>query len=204
MNNPEPTLNRLPRLTNPQRYQGLYIIDFGDDTAVGYLAAEVVLLRESGRFPQMRAYRIHRALPDGTLELVNVPMSRFGRRREEGILFLRESEAEAREDFETLKTLAAGRLPCWAHIQFARSALGDWPFVTLLIYPAEYSDDISRWLLDVNYQGGDMVEYGGQKVGNFHRSEPEILDEARIDPAPEAAARPLSELLATRHNAVQR
>ncbi len=32
---PEPTLGRLPRLTDPQRYTGLYVIDFGDALSVG-------------------------------------------------------------------------------------------------------------------------------------------------------------------------
>jgi hypothetical protein len=197
-------LGRLPRLTDPQRYRGLYIIDFGDGVSVGYLPAEVTTLVASGQFPQMRVYRIHRAMPDGTLDLVSVPMHQFREPRNETMLFLRQYEAEARIDFETLKNYAPGKFPCPARLQLAELPQDDYPFTTVLTYPAEYTDAVSQWLLDINYDGGDTVEFGPNKMTSFHQTPPEILEEATLEPTAEQVARPLKELLATRQYAIQR
>lgn len=202
--NREPTLGRLPRLSDPPRYQGLYILDFGDGVSVGYLAAEIATLHESNRFPEMQAYRIHRALPDGTLELVHVSLRHFSRKTEEGVFFLREDESQAREDFQSLQALAADRFPCPARLQLASVPDSDWPFVTALVYSMEYSDDVSDWLVRIDYRGGDTVEFGANRLGSFLAAQPKMLAEADLQPAAGTAARPLDELLATRQYAVQR
>ena len=100
-------LPRLPKLNDAARYHGLYIIDFGDSVSVGYTAGEVATLHQSGRFERMSVYRIHRALSDGTLELVGIARERFGPRPDDGFLFLRRQEQTARADFEALKELMA-------------------------------------------------------------------------------------------------
>ena len=206
MNDPksEPTLGRLPRLTNPQRYQGLYVVDFGDGISVGYVAAEVAALFESSQFPQMRAFRIHRAQSDGTVELVNVSRERFRTGSDEALIFLQESESLARDDFDTLNDLTQGKFPCHARLEFAEILGRTWPYMTVLIYPAEYTDEVSRFLLSVNYEGGETVEMGTHKLASFRQAKPRIIEYAEITPAPGEAARPLEELLAARRFAVQR
>lgn len=206
MNDPnsEPTLGRLPRLTNPQRYQGLYVVDFGDGLSVGYVAGEVAILFDSNRFPQMRAYRIHRALPDGTVSLVQVSKDHFRRGADEALFFLQASEPAARDDFDTLRDLAEGKFPCPAHIEFAEIPGRTWPFLTVLVYPAEYTDQVSSFLLSVNYEGGETVEVGTHELASFRQAKPRIIEVAEIAAAPAEAARPLEELIAARRYAVQR
>ena len=68
---------RLPRLDNPQRYAGLFVVDFGETCSVGYTAEEVALLMESEAHADAKVYRIHNAYPDGTMELKGVPRNRF-------------------------------------------------------------------------------------------------------------------------------
>ncbi len=41
---------KLPKLQKPDSYVGLYIVDFGDNTGVGFTAQEVAELFESERF----------------------------------------------------------------------------------------------------------------------------------------------------------
>lgn len=199
-----PPLGRLPRLTNPQRYQGLYIIDFGDGISVGYLPAEVTTLAESNQFPHMHVYRIHRAQADGTLEIVSVPLQKFTGRSEESILFLRERETEAREDFETLKSQATGRFPCRARMELVEVPDADWPCATILIYPAEYTDEVGRWLLEANYRGGDSIEMGIHNLAAIRQAGAKVLDETMIDAAKTGTPRTMEELLAARRYAVQR
>jgi len=200
----EPTLGPLPRLSHPERYQGLYVVDFGDGVSVGYLAAEVATLFACGQFPQMRAYRIHRALPDGTVEMVRVRQERFARHAEEGLLFLRADEALARDDFDTLRDLADGKFPCPARLELAEISGATWPFMTVLIYPDAYTDDVSRFLLSVHYEGGETVEVGVHKLVAFRQRNPRIIERAEVAPSPQNTARLLEHLLTTRHFAVQR
>jgi len=58
---------RLPELESPEKYGGLYVFDFGEQVAVGYTADEIAVLLESQRYADGKAYRIHRAMPDGTI-----------------------------------------------------------------------------------------------------------------------------------------
>ncbi|MBM4025140.1 MAG: hypothetical protein FJ280_06975, partial [Planctomycetes bacterium] len=64
---------KLPRLEKPDRYQGLYVFDFGDHTGVGFTAEEAAELLESERYKEGKVYKIQRAFPDGRMELRAVP-----------------------------------------------------------------------------------------------------------------------------------
>ena len=63
---------KLPKLQKPDSYVGLYVVDFGDNTGVGFTAQEVAELFESEQYKDCKAYKIHRAYPDGKLELKGV------------------------------------------------------------------------------------------------------------------------------------
>ena len=52
---------KLPKLQKPDSYVGLYVVDFGDNTGVGFTAQEVAELFESERYKDCKAYKIHRA-----------------------------------------------------------------------------------------------------------------------------------------------
>jgi hypothetical protein len=56
---------QLPKLRQPDRYVGLYVFDFGDHTGVGFTAQEVAELFESEKYKKCKAYKIHKAYPDG-------------------------------------------------------------------------------------------------------------------------------------------
>lgn len=200
----QPQLGRLPLLSDPQRYRGLFVIDFGDGVSVGYLAAEVTALVASGQFPQMQVYQIHRALADGTVDLVNIPLTRFDQPHQERLLFLRRTEATARADFDALGLAATGTIPCTMKVQLAEWSLNDYPFVTILTYPAECSDQVSQWLMESDYRGGDTVEFLAPGASHFEQMVEEVLAEAALEPPNSQPARTLSELLEARQYAVQR
>ncbi len=63
---------KLPKLQKPERYVGLYIFDFGEHTGVGFTAQEVAELLESEKYKNGKVYKIHKAYPDGKLELKGV------------------------------------------------------------------------------------------------------------------------------------
>ena len=197
---------KLPELKDPTRYAGLYVLDFGEQTAVGYTAREVEVLLDHEAYRHCRVYKIHRAQPDGTLELKGVNASRF--LLEEGMFFYRGQEVAARADFDQLRALAAEVIPpCRARLKLVRFD-GNEPehpqYVVALIYPAEYSNEISRWLLDADYAGGDHVEGGVSQVTDFLQRRSTTLAVHQIWGAEDGVSRSPEEILAATHLAVQR
>ncbi|MHC5140428.1 MAG: hypothetical protein ACYSOD_00240, partial [Planctomycetota bacterium] len=68
---------KLPEIKEAGKYAGLYVVDFGDHCGVGYVAEEVAELLESERFSDVQVYRVHRANPDGTMELKGINKETF-------------------------------------------------------------------------------------------------------------------------------
>ena len=95
----------LPQLQKPQKYVGLYIFDFGDHCGVGFTAEEVAELFESEKYKNCKAYKIHRAYPDGRLELKGVRPEIF--QLEAGMFFYSSELETARTDFKEI-----GRASC--------------------------------------------------------------------------------------------
>lgn len=196
---------KIPPLDQPQRYRGLYVFDFGTWTAVGYTAEEIAILLESEQYRGGKVYKIVRAGPDGSLELRGVAPTRF--LVESGMFFNRTELSAARDDFSQLQELAKRTaLPCRAYVHLADRGVheGVSRYVTAVIYPAEYEDEMSRWLLDTAYAGGDTVEGGPSHVSNYYQEPNEILARVQLHAAGAIPARSPGEVLGSVRQAVQR
>jgi hypothetical protein len=192
---------RLPKLERPDRYLGLYVVDFGDHAGVGFTAQEVGELLESERYKDCKVYKIHKAYPDGRLDLKGVPGQTF--QVEAGMLFYAQDESQAREDFHRLVNLAvARRLPCTAKVNLARYEEGS--FVTALIYPAEYDDEVSSWLLEGRYRTAGAAEGGIEAVQRYYDQAPRIVERHQLYGEPAVESRTGADLLAGLKMAVQR
>jgi hypothetical protein len=192
---------KLPKLEKPDRYEGLYVFDFGDHAGVGFTAEEVAELLESERYGQGKVYKIHRAYPDGRLELRGVPSERF--QLEAGLIFHAGDEATARGDFKRLVALAVRAMPpCRAKVHLARYA--EDRYAVALIYPAEHDDCISAWLLEGGYRTAGPAEGGIEAVERYYRDNPEILDRHQLFGANDNLNRTGEELLGSVALAVQR
>ena len=191
----------LPKLQNSEKYIGLYIFDFGDRTGVGFTAEEVAELLESEKYKHNKVYKIHRAYPEGTLELKGVPAQTF--QLEAGMFFYSNSLESSRGDFKKLVCLADKiTTPCRAKVHLSKYA--DDKYVVALIYPAEYDDEFSSWLLDGQYKTSGSVEGGIGAVQRYFNDEPEILDRHQLFPKSELRSRTGQELLGGLKLAVQR
>jgi hypothetical protein len=192
---------KLPKLEKPDKYQGLYVFDFGDHAGVGFTAEEVAELLESERYGQGKVYKIHRAYPDGRLELRGVPAEKF--QLEAGMFFYSRDEATARADFKRLVNLAVRIAPpCRAKVHLARHT--DDQYVVAVIYPAEHDDEVSSWLLDGEYRTAGEAEGGAGTVERYYQAKPEILERHQLFGAGENVSRTAEELLASTARAVQR
>ncbi len=192
---------KLPKLEKPDRYEGLYVFDFGDHAGVGFTAEEVAELLDSERYSQGKVYKIHRAFPDGRMELKGVPAERF--QLEAGMLFHAKDEATARSDYRRLVDLAVRALPpCRAKVHLAKYA--EDRYAVALIYPAEHDEEISSWLLEGGYRTSGSAEGGIGAIERYYQDHPEILDHHQLFGASETISRTGDELLGSIARAVQR
>ncbi|MHC4260809.1 MAG: hypothetical protein ACYSTF_10445 [Planctomycetota bacterium] len=162
---------KLPKVQNSEKYVGLYVCDFGDHTGVGFTAQEVAELLESEKYKGCKVYKIHKAYPDGRLELKGVRAEIF--QLEAGMFFYSGSLETATRDFKVLVNLAVGAAPpCRAKVHLAKYS--DEKFAVAVIHPAEYDDEISRWLLDGEYKTSGAAEGGIGVVQRYYDDKPEI------------------------------
>ena len=191
----------LPKLRKPENYVGLYIVDFGDHCGTGFTAEEVAELLESEKYKDARVYKIHKAYPDGSLELKGVPSDIF--QLETGMFFYSTKLDTARRDYQKLIDLAVtGSPPCRAKVHLAR--YDDDNFVTAVIYPAEYDEEFSHWLLENQYRTQGSAEGGIQATIRYYDQQGEILERHQLFGNSELISRSGRELLANIKVAVQR
>jgi hypothetical protein len=192
---------KLPDIKNSDKYVGLYVVDFGDSSSVGFTAREVAELLESEKFQDIKVYKIHRALPDDRMELKGIRCETF--QLEAGMFFYSNDAEVAKDDFEQLVGLAnAGEAPAKAKIHLA--VYDDDRFVIALIYPAEYDDEFSRWLIDCDYKTVGQASGGVSAVQEYYNRGPEILRRHQIIAQSFYTDRSGAEFLASVKIAVQR
>ena len=168
---------KLPELQNSEKYVGLYVFDFGDHTSVGFAAEEIAELLESERYKDGKVYTIHRAYPDGRLELSAVPSEVF--QLEAGMFFYSNDVETAKQNYKRLISLSVTSLPlCRAKVHLTSYSADK--YVVALIYPAEYDDDISTWLLDAHYKTEGQVQGGTGAVERYYRAKAGILERHQL------------------------
>jgi len=192
---------KLPKLQKPDKYAGLYIFDFGEHTGVGFTAQEIAELLESEKYKDSKVYKIHKAYPDGKLELKGVRTEIF--QLEAGTFFYSSERETARRDFKRLVNLAVKAAPpCRAKVHLAKYSNDK--FAVAIIYPAEYDDEISGWLLDGEYKTSGAAEAGIEPVQRYYNARPEILERNQLFSKSALISRTGEELLAGIKLAVQR
>jgi hypothetical protein len=192
---------KLPKLQKPEKYVGLYIFDFGDYTGVGFTAQEIAELFESEKYKNCKAYKIHRAYPDGRLELKGARAEIF--QLEAGMFFYSSDVETARRDFKELVNLAVKTSPpSRAKVQLAKCS--DDKFAVALIYPAEFDDEFSTWLLEGDYKTSAAAEGGTGAVQRYYDAKPKILDRHQLFGQRVFENRTGEELLTSLKSAVQR
>jgi hypothetical protein len=192
---------QLPTINNAPRYVGLYVIDFGDHSGVGFTAEEAAELLDSEKFKDIKVYKIHNAYPDGRLELRGVRPQLF--QVEIGMFFYsHDSEAAQRDYKELLKLAVEQSPPSRAKLQLAKYA--DDKYVVALIFPAEYNDEYSAWLLDNDYKTSGEAIGGISAVQQYYQDKPEILKRYQLMGSSQYESRTGEELLSYTKVAVQR
>jgi hypothetical protein len=183
---------KLPKTDDAGKYVGLYVIDFQGQCGIGYTTEEVATLLESEQFAEVKVYKIHSARPDGTMELAGVPREKF--LLESGMFFHYRDDNSGRRDFQAICDWSEKQLPPRrAKLHLARS---DNLLLIALIYPAEYEQEIGRWLGDSGFRGSGPVDAGVSQVQKYYQAEYQILEKHQLWPMKSIQARDREELLA--------
>jgi len=191
----------LPEVKNADKYVGLYVVDFEDHCGVGFTAQEVAELLESERFKDIKVYKIYNAYPDGKMELKGVPRRTF--ELESGMFFYAADMEKAQSDYKRLIDFAVELAPpARAKVHLAQFKEGQ--FLTALIYPAEYDDEFSRWLIDVDYKTNGQVEGGVGALEVYYEKKRKIFERYQLFGKSLYMSRSGEELLASVIQAMQR
>lgn len=192
---------KLPEVKNGERYVGLYVVDFGDHSGVGFTAQEVAELLDSEKFKHVKVFKIHNAYPDGKMELKGVRPEIF--QLEMGMFFYSQDIETAHDDYKRLTDLAIRQAPPGrAKVHLAK--YDDDKFLTALIYPAEYNDEFSRWLLDGQYKTAGAAAGGIDAVRQYYDEAPQVLQRHQLFGRSAFENRTGEQLLAATKIAVQR
>ena len=192
---------KLPEVKNSERYVGLYVVDFGDHSAVGFTADEVAELLDSAKFKHVKVFKIHKAYPDGRMELKGVRPEIF--QLEMGMFFYSQDIETARDDYKRLTNLAIQQAPPGrAKVHLAK--YDDDILVTALIYPAECDDEFSRWLTDGQYKTAGGGDGGIDAVRRYYDDAPQVLQRHQLFGSSSFDSKTGEQLLAATKVAVQR
>jgi hypothetical protein len=122
---------------------------------------------------------------------------------EAGMFFYADVLDIARQNFNELVKLAVKTAPpSRAKLHLAKYNENE--FVVALIYPSEYNDEFSGWLLEGKYKTAGSAEGGVGAVQRYYDRRPEILDRHQLFSQSELLSRTGQELLANFKVAVQR
>ena len=183
---------KLPQTQTPEKYVGLYVIDFGTQCAMGYTAEEAAALLETQEYAGVKVYKIYRAYPDGRMELQAVTPQRF--QSESGMFFHCRDEKSGQQEYrQLLRWSQEEPPPCRAKLQLAKEADG---MLLALIYPAEYEQEISRWLAASGFQGSGLVDAGVSQVSRYYQRNLAMVQREQLWPVESLQSRSLEELKA--------
>jgi hypothetical protein len=194
---------QLPPLRDPQRYAGLYAVQFAHGVAVGYTFDEVAIVLAEQAYCECPVYRIHRIDAAGRVELAGISARDLA--GDECMIFASRDAAQASGDFAALRRLAAeDPLPCGVRIELIDLADLDPPHAVCLLYTKSASTMVAEWLLRAGFGGGDQV-IGGAEATGIRRAASTVpiassVLAARIAHAP----RTREQVLASVHEPLQR
>lgn len=191
----------IPKIENANKYTGLYVVDFGETSSVGFTANEVAELLESEKYAGIKVYKIHGAYPDGKMELKGVPSGIF--QLEMGMFFYAGTETTSEKEYDDLIALAETTLPpCRAKVELAK--ITDELYTTAIIYPAEYNDEVSAWLISIDYKTSGAAAGGIEAVTSYNEQKTETINSHQLHSADAYKSRTGEELLSTARQAIQR
>jgi len=193
---------KLPAVSDPHKYVGLYVFDFGDRASVGYTPAEVRLLREAPPYRDGTAYEIYGVHEAGGFELRGATDERLA--ATVAICRCHASGASARRDYDTIRRRAE-EVPINAPVELHLARAYDFTpaDVVALLFPVAAEGAVAAWLAPVPDHAAS-VEAGARAFGQYVQSSGMRVASCRLNAVVDYADRSLDVLLAHVHDECQR
>ena len=117
------------------------------------------------------------------------------------MFFHEPTQSLAAKNYKKLIDLAiTSKFPCTAKVNLAKYSNDK--FATAIIFPAEYNDQLSDWLLANDYQTTGSTTGSATEVTKYYEDKPEILETHQLFTS--QSPRDINELLESLNNPVQR
>ncbi len=192
-----------PVISDPQRYAGLYAYDFDGHISYGYTANETALLKKTPEYAKGQALLIVSVDLEGRMALRGVSLDELS--VEEGMIFAHNTAESAATSFDTLRQLADETpVPHPVRVESAVWTDHDPPHAVVLSYRSHASQNISHWLLNVGFDGGDHVSCGIAELSDFRIANPDHITTCDLRTRFRYTSRPEREVLDSVHLPVQR
>ncbi len=161
---------------------GSFVVEFEGGRQVGLAADEVLALVESVGGENAKIYRIHRLDEAGRMELVGVSPGLFT--SQDCLIFSRRGAADARADYQAIRTAAAASLPpCRIELQLAETPSRVPPHVVAMIFPAAGSEGVGHWLGKTGLRPGDHADGGRAALQAYRDAGPRVIDQTTLQVA---------------------
>ncbi len=119
------------------------------------------------------------------------------------MFFYADNPQTAQADYKKLINLAVRITPpCRAKVHLAEYGIDK--YAVAIIYPAEYDDEISAWLLAGDYKTSGAAEGGISAVQRYYQENPTVLERHQLFAKSAIESRTGEDLLAHVKMAVQR
>ncbi len=195
-------ITKLPALKDPPRYVGLYVFDFGIRASVGYTIEEIEILLSEKRYSGCEVYRIHRANPDGSLEIRGVNANTLSRAT--GLVFFFADAVAAKDAFEDLIDRAERQGPPGRVSVNLYFRDGNQLAYRLVVQYIEGLDAaVASWLLRIDFSPHVIVE-GGPAAVTEAVTGADVIDHLDLDADESLRPRTREQVLADVDYAVQR
>ncbi|MBX3395335.1 MAG: hypothetical protein KF841_08200 [Phycisphaerae bacterium] len=161
---------------------GRFVVRFRGATQQYLAAHEVLELLDQDAQAVQEIFRVHRAYPDGRLDLVGVAPVTFS--DVDGILLLCETTLQARADYDAL-IAAAGRSPppCRVEVRFAHTPHFDAPHVVALAFSAACGEGVAQWLAAVDFDSRSRVEASPSHRRRFESAVSQVILSTTLEPS---------------------
>jgi len=191
----------IPNIKKAEKYIGLYILDFGEYSSIGFTADEVAEVLESKKFSEVKIYKIHNASPDGQMEIKGVNAEIFD--LEAGMLFHASTKEQAKSDYKKLVAIAVTHAPP-ARAKVHLAQINSQEYLVGLIYPAEADDEFSKWLTDNKYFTNGAARGGIDAISQYYDTKAEVLERHQLFPSSSLESKTGDKLLTSLKLATQR
>lgn len=166
--------------TTPQ--PGRFVVRLRGATQQYLAAHEALELLDQDAHAVLEIFRVHRAYPDGRLDLVGVTPAAL--REVDGMLLLCDNAGQARAEYDGLIAAALrSPPPCRIDMRFAHARDFDSSHVVAMTYSAACGEGVAQWLVAVGFDSGARMDASPSHRRRFESALSQVILSTTLEPS---------------------